>query len=544
MSVRRGVHLEPFARRTATPVLTADEMREADRLTIEEAGIPALVLVENAGRAVAEATIELLQDEGYSPGLVAIVCGRGNNGSDGFAAARHLWLRGVRVTCILLGVREGLRPEVRAQLDMAQVLGVTVLEVAELGPTHEGETAVAHSSVTLPHEVEVAVETATVLVDALFGVGLARPTSGLAAELIRLLNRQGAPIIAVDVPSGLDATTGHGLGDVVQATVTVTMAAPKRGLVVHPGAGYAGRLIVADIGIPDAIIEHLGPRVALIDDLGGALRAPRRSDCHKGLMGHVLVIGGAPGTAGAVLLAGTAALRFGAGLVTIATHDQCQSRLEGLQPELMVQAAYGDIAIRDDVISRLLDAADAVVIGPGMPTGPVGVLLVAQVLSRSGLPVVLDAGALSVLATHPAMLATRARPVVLTPHPGEAARLLGRTTADIAADRFGALDALIHSTMAIVVLKGAATLVGEPEGRIAVCTRGNPGMATAGTGDVLAGMIACSLHHEPDPFDAVRIATWAHATAGDLAAADIGEESLIASDLIARLGRVLRGEGP
>ncbi|MBT9558973.1 MAG: NAD(P)H-hydrate dehydratase [Myxococcales bacterium] len=536
MSVRRGVHLEPIARRTATPVVTADEMREADRLTIEEAGIPALVLVENAGRAVADATFELLQVEGDSPGLVAIVCGRGNNGSDGFAAARHLWLRGVRVTCVLLGTKEGLRPEVRAQLDMAQVLGVTVLEVAAPHPS---------PSDAIEASVETAIETATVLVDALFGVGLDRPVSGLAAELIALLNRQGAPIVAVDIPSGLDATTGQGLGEPVHATVTVTMAAPKRGLVVHPGANYAGRLIVADIGIPDAVIDHLGPRVALIDDLGGALRARRPADCHKGQMGHVLVIGGAPGKGGAVLLAGAAALRFGAGLVTIATHADCQGRLEGLQPELMVEAGYDDVGLRDDVMARLIVAADSVVIGPGMPTGPVGVALVALALSRSDLPVVLDAGALTVLAAHPAMLATRARPLVLTPHPGEAARLLGRTTADIADDRFGALDALIHASMAIVVLKGAATLVGEPEGRIAVCTRGNPGMATAGTGDVLAGMIACSLHHEPDPFDAVRIATWAHATAGDLAAADVGEESLIASDLIARLGRVLRGEtGP
>ncbi len=508
-----------------TPVLTAAEMREADRLAIEDAGIIGLVLMENAGRAVAERALELIAEQ--DDALVVVVCGRGNNGGDGFVAARHLAQRGIDVRCLVAARRSEVSRDGATQLEIADTLGIPITEV------------VGH----VDEDVADLLAAADLIIDALFGVGLDRPILGLAAELIGHINESDAAVLAVDLPSGVHTDTGRVLGAAVVANATVTFAFPKRGLVVYPGAAYAGDIEVVDIGIPRAVVEHVAPLAELVDDLGPPFLPERALESHKGHYGHVLVLGGAPGKGGAALLAGTAALRAGAGLVTVGTHARCQASLEGRQPELMVEAAYDDGSVDLEVLGRLLDAADVVVVGPGLPTGAVGREVLAQVLERGEVPVVLDAGGLDIASRAPELFRSRASPLVITPHPGEAGRLLGTDASAVQADRFAALGALVERSMAITVLKGARTLIGDPEGRVAILTNGNPGMATAGTGDVLAGLVGAFLARELEPFDAVRAAAFVHAEAGDRAAAVLGQDSVIASDLLGALPGVLFPDG-
>lgn len=506
-----------------TPVLTAAEMREAERLAIDDAGILGLVLMENAGRAVADRAAALL--DGEQDALIVVVCGRGNNGGDGLVAARHLAQQRYDVRCLLVGQRSEVKGDALRQLDIADALGVPVVEVS------------GHVDVDCAELLAAA----DLIIDALFGIGLDRPVTGLAAEVIAHINDAGAPVLAVDLPSGIHSDTGRIMGAAVVANTTVTFAYPKRGLVVYPGAGYAGSVEIADIGIPDAVVEHVGAPAELVDDLEAPFLPERAAESHKGHYGHIVVLGGAPGKAGAALLAGTAALRGGAGLVSIGTHARCQASLEGRQPELMVEAAYNDTHVDVEALGRLLDAADVVVLGPGLPTGAVGRDVVERVLDRGEVPVVLDAGALDVVSRAPELLRSRASPLVLTPHPGEAARLLGTDSAVVQADRFAAVAELVDRSMAITVLKGARSLVADPEGRLAILPNGNPGMATAGTGDVLAGLVGAFLARELEPFEAVRAAAFVHAAAGDRAAAVLGVDSLLASDVLAALPAVLTG---
>ena len=437
---------------------------------------------------------------------IAIYCGPGNNGGDGF----------------LLGV-------------LARESGLQV-ELLALAQGARGDAALARSaweSVAGPVQVWDALDAlpdADVHVDALYGIGLNRAPVPEVAQLIERINTNRAPVLALDVPSGLDADTGHCPGIAIRADVTVTFVAHKRGLHTGRAADCTGALELAVLGVPDTL-----PACALAD--ARTLRAgglpPRARYANKGDNGHVVVVGGAAGMSGAVYLAGAGALRSGAGLVSVATHPTHATMLNLTRPELMVHAVSDALTLQP-----LLDRASVVALGPGLGREAWGRALWQAVLA-AGKPLVLDADGLNLLAEEPRKFST---PVVLTPHPGEAARLLGVATIEIETDRFAAARKLARRHAAVVVLKGAGSLVARQDGRLDVCPWGNPGMASGGMGDLLAGIIAALLAQGCTAWQAACLGVGLHARAGDLAAQS-GERGLLATDLLKQL-RALLNERP
>jgi NAD(P)H-hydrate epimerase len=494
-----------------TTILTRAQMQAADRIAIEEVGIPSLVLMEVAGRAVADVT------EARALGRpVLSLAGTGNNGGDAVVAARHLKERGLDVTLVVLGDEAGASPDMAAQLGMARALGITP-EVLD------GKQAAL--------ELGALVERHPVVIDGMFGTGLTRPIEGWRAEAIEIVDAANAEIVAVDVPSGVDADTGAILGVAFHADATVTFQCPKFGHLLFPGRAHAGALTVVDIGIPPSRLADVSPFGEVIaDDVVRDAWAPRAIDTHKGTYGHLLVVAGAPDRPGAMLLAGRAALRAGAGLVTVASDAETIRRTACAFDELMGRS-LGD-AITAGAVLEALKGRTALAIGPSLAPDPT---LVREILSNAGVPAVVDAGAVISLGPDPSWLKSRAFPTILTPHPGEMAKVLGTDNAAVQRDRVGVARVLARSTGAHVVLKGASTVVASPDGRVGVALRGNAGMATGGTGDVLTGIIGALLAQGVDAELAARAGVQAHAWAGDRAAAKLGEAQLVASDLIASL---------
>lgn len=506
-------------------VLTSGEMREVDRRTIEDVGLPAIVLMENAGRQVVAAMEAEFRD--LAQQRVAVICGRGNNGGDGFVVARTLRQRGVDVAVFVVGPVAEIRGEARINLEILGRLGVSVVEI---GNEQDWEL----------HALDVA--RCGIIVDALFGTGLRTPLQGLLSTLVADLNALGAPIVSIDLPSGLSADTHEPIGDAIEATLTVTLAAPKLPLVLPPGEAYAGRLVIADIGIPSSVIDSVeGDRLELLTrEEIRTLVAPRAPESHKGDFGHVLVVAGGPGKTGAAHLAAMGALRSGAGLVTVATPRGCQATLAALAAEYMTEAldetASGTVA--PSALARILELPhDVIAIGPGLGVDPDTRRLVRELLDRAPGPVVVDADAINAFAGDAEGLRSRrGGQVVVTPHPGEMARLLGVSTEEIQSHRIRvARDFAVHHQVHLV-LKGYRTLIATPQGTVAINPTGNPGMATGGCGDVLTGMIAAWIGQRLAPDAACRLAVYLHGAAGDLAAADIGAIAMTAGDLVEHLG--------
>jgi NAD(P)H-hydrate epimerase len=472
---------------------------------------------------------------------VLVVCGRGNNGGDGFVVARHL-----RRARLPVEVWLATRPE-EVRGDAARMLAAWR---RTRGPLHD---------LTTPERVEALARRlggAAAVVDALFGTGLNAPVAGVAAQVIAAINACGAPVLSVDIASGLSADTGAPLGTAVRATVTGTFGFPKVGQLVYPGVDYTGLLAVVDIGIPAAALAAVGPRVSLLEAQDvGRLLAPRARDAHKGNFGHVLVIAGSRGKTGAALLAAEGAARAGAGLTTLAVAASLQPILEAHVREAMTAAlpdtGDGAAALADGAaVEALLGGRAAVACGPGLGLHEATRALVAHVVQRCTAPLVLDADALNAVAGT-ALLRARAGPTVVTPHPGEMARLLGMDVAGVQADRLEAARRFARSEQVVVVLKGARTIVVSPDGGAAISPTGNPGMASGGTGDVLAGLVAGLLAQGLAPFEAAALGVFAHGAAGDAVAARRGEVGLLASDLLgeipptlARLQTAARPEAP
>lgn len=505
-------------------VLDTARMREADRRTIDEIGIPSIVLMENAGRAVAGA----IEARFAAParGRLAVLCGRGSNGGDGLVAARVLAERGAAVAVVLLGRGEDVRGDARTNLDVARRLGLPVAEAPDEAAWEACRPEVA---------------AADLVVDALVGTGLRAPLEGLPAAVVADVNAAGRPVVAVDLPSGLSADTGACIGASVEARVTVTLGAPKIPLVVSPAADRAGEMVVADIGIPARVVDELaGPRVELLtrDALRAHLPA-RARDAHKGDCGRIVVVAGSPGKTGAARLAGTGALRSGAGLVTVATPASCVGPIAAV-PEYMTAALpeTGDGTVRSTAVEVVLGlGADVVAVGAGLGVGPEPRALVRALVERVPTPLVLDADALTVLAGDLGVLALRRdRVTVATPHPGEMARLAGTTVGAVQADRLDAARRFATEHGVHVVLKGARTVIAAPSGGVRINASGNPGMATGGTGDVLTGVVAAWLAQIEDAEAATSLAVHLHGLAGDLAAQRIGETALVAGDVADRLG--------
>jgi hydroxyethylthiazole kinase-like uncharacterized protein yjeF len=505
-------------------VLNAEEMREVDRRAIEELGMPGMVLMENAAIGVADA----LGERFPRVRRVAIVCGPGNNGGDGFALARHLDARGYALDVFLLDL--GRRPRGDAGLQLA-ILERIPLPVAELG------------------ELAAACARADLIVDALFGTGLGRPLEGHAADVLSVLAAAGRPILAVDLPSGLDAGRTEPIGPSLEAALTVTFAAPKVAHVLGAAAARCGEVVVADLGIPAELVEQAPGNWHLSTLEETAALVPLRPlDGHKGTFGHVVVAGGSAGKAGAVVLAARGALRSGAGLVTAAVPAGLASVVDGASLESMTLALPtlalpGGDALSEEATSLLMAFAagkDAAVLGPGLGRSPAAVALVRALAPALGVPLVLDADGLYALDGELELLAERRAATVLTPHPGEMARLLGMETAAVQADRPAAALTAARRSGAVVVLKGATTLIASPEGELWINPTGGPLLATGGTGDVLAGMVAAWLAQGFEPLAAARLAVYAHGLAGEQLAAARGPFGVVAAEVAETLPAVWR----
>jgi NAD(P)H-hydrate epimerase len=517
------------------PVLTADEMRRADRHTIEHVGLPGMVLMENAGAAVAR-----LVDERF-PGArdVVALCGRGMNGGDGFVVTRRL---GSRAEALLLGGRNDVAGDARAHLVACERSHGRVTEI----PDADAWRAALRR-----------VEQADVVVDAVLGTGLRAAPSGLAALAIAAIRARcdaGRAVVAVDLPSGISADSGALEWPVARASCTVTFAAPKRGHVLPPACDLVGELVIAEIGIPAASLAAAEPTLFLIEDRDVAEAFPLRGrGAHKGDFGHVLVVAGSVGKTGAAVLAASGALRSGAGLLTVATPAPCLPIVAASRPELMTEplAVTGSGGLDPSGLKHLVALAaerDAVVLGPGLGQDQATQELVRAFVGACPVPLVIDADGLNALAPLGASPQTRLRrdaATIVTPHPGEMARLVGSRAAEVQGDRLAAAGALARQTGAIVVLKGQRTLVAEPNGRTAIVPFGNPGMATGGTGDVLAG-VAGSLLARHGALLAATAAAFVHGRAGDIAAELRGEEGMTAGDLAEALPAAIeriRGAG-
>lgn len=506
-------------------ILTAEQMREADRRTIEDIGIPSLVLMENAGRQVVAAMESFYQD--LAERDVAIICGKGNNGGDGFVVARTLHQRGIEASVFLVGQVAEVKGDARLNLEILGRLSISVVEIAD-----EGQWDL-HLSEISSHDL---------IVDALFGTGLKSALSGIYETVIADINGLAIPVVSIDVPSGMSADTCDLIGDSIEASLTVTLGAPKLPLVLPPAEQKSGEVVIADIGIPAFVIEALdGPLVELMTrDQIRTLITPRESDAHKGDFGRVLIVAGSRGKTGAAVLAAQGALKSGAGLVTVASPRCCTSIVAAQMPEYMTEPLEEtvdgtvDFAAADYALAL---RADVMAVGPGLGRGQGVTTFVRELLENSEIPLVFDADALNAFADEPAALVGReGRDVIITPHPGEMARLVGCTVDDVQADRMGIARDFAKAQKLYVVLKGYRTLIATPDGKVFVNPTGSPGMATGGTGDVLAGMLAGWLAQLLDAEAACRLAVYLHGAAGELADADEGEVSMTAGDLVEHIG--------
>ena len=488
---------------------TASETREIERLVIAEGGLSGAELMERAGAGAFRALLRRW------PGArrIAVVCGNGNNGGDGFVVARRAREAGCEVRALGVGDPGRLGDAAAAMLDAMRAAGV------ELAP---------FSAAALDG----------IVVDALFGTGLSRPVAGAAAAAIEAMNAAGAPILAVDVPSGIDADTGSVRGTAVRASLTVTFIAPKRGLCTGAGPDHCGRTECDALGVPPSLLDRVPAGTERLDY--GTLPehpclGPRPRGAHKGHHGHVLVVGGERGYAGAARLAAEAAGRVGAGLVSVATRESHAAVVSAMRPEIMSRGVEDEAAFE-----VLAERATVVAVGPGLGRGSWGERMFALALGLDSGLLVIDADGLHHLAAA-GRVPPRREDWVLTPHPGEAARLLGVSTAEVEADRFAAAAAIRSRYGGVCVLKGAGTIVDAGCRPVGVCVNGNPGMATGGTGDVLTGVIAGLAAQGAGPADAAAFGVCIHGKAGDRAARD-GERGLLAGDLVAELrGLVNRG---
>lgn len=513
----------------AVHVVTASQMRELDRRATEEYGIPSLLLMENAGL---QAVLEL---ERACPSLrqhrVAIICGKGNNGGDGFVVARHLFDHEIAVEVLLLARQTEIRGDAGTNLEIIRRLGIAIHEV------------------TTAQELESArrlVEQADVVVDAILGTGTTGPAKGIFGEAIELLNRTSKPIVALDIPSGLNSDEGNVSGASINAMLTVTFGLPKRCLILYPAAARAGRVVTVDIGLPRPLLTDACLDVSLTqaEDLAGAL--PRRDpNAHKGTYGHVLVLAGSPGKTGAAAMCAFSAQRIGAGLVTLALPESLNDAMEAKLTEVMTEPLpeTGERTIAYAALEKVLALMKdkrAIAIGPGLSIHPETAELVRAVVQTAKAPIVVDADGINALGPNLEMLRNASFPPILTPHPGELARLLGIDRDEIVRNRIPIAQKVAASFGVHLVLKGARTLVVNPDGRVAINMTGNAGMATGGTGDVLTGLIVGLLAQGVNADLATRTGVYLHGLAGDLAADAVGQEAMVASDLMAQIPVAIR----
>jgi hydroxyethylthiazole kinase-like uncharacterized protein yjeF len=514
------------------PVFTADEMRRVDLRAVRELGIPGATLMENAGRGAAACIQAALPELGLPRrGVrVAIVCGKGGNGGDGFVVAR--WLK-----------RAGHRVEVFLLAPAGEVRGDAVLKLREMERRGPRARVVVDEAV-----LGRGLAGCQLVVDAILGIGARGTPAPAVARAIELINASGRPVVALDVPSGVSADGAPPEGPAVRARLTATFAGLKRGLVTGAGATLAGRVIVVDIGVPRSEVER-GVSTFLLEPADVARHfPPRPRDTHKGSYGHLLVVAGSVGKTGAAALAARAAMRAGAGLVTVATAASAQPVVAALLLEVMSEAlpetAARTLALTAlEPLRELAGRRDAVTLGPGLGLDEATQALARALVFEGEQPMVVDADALTALAGHLDRLRGVRAARCLTPHPGEMARMLGVTIAEVQRDRIATARQFATAWHVHVVLKGATSVIGLPDGTVLLNPTGNPGMASGGTGDVLSGVLGAFLARGLAPESALASAVYLHGLAGDVAAERMGQESLVAGDVIDALPEAFRRIG-
>ncbi len=522
---------------TPFPIVTASESRQFDQLA-EQAGMPSLVLMENAALRLAEVVTQHFELD--PPKRIVILCGKGNNGGDGMALARHLSNIGFQVQVFLLAEPSELKGDAAINYKALFNFGVPVQPIV--------------SSEQLPQLIEP-LKSADLVVDALLGTGISGEVRGLYAEVILLITNYASRILSVDIPSGINSDTGEICGVAVRADATVTLGAIKLGLILFPGADYAGDLFVGSLGIPDSLLTKLNVRrFVATHELVQRVLPPRHPNTHKGDYGRVLIIGGAPGMSGAAIMAGKAALRTGAGLAQVALPQSLNIAIEASTLEVMSfplpETDAGTIALEAlNVLSSRLEWADVIAVGCGISRNEQTQTFVRQLVAQVDKPMVIDADGIIALAGHSEILLQRKSLTVLTPHPGEMATLLRTKTEAVQRDRVGTTIKAASEFKSIVTLKGARSITASPDGTIFINLTGNAGMATGGSGDVLTGMIAALLaqtiirqpqaHALQSLTETVATAVFLHGLAGDIASWEKGEVALIAGDLLDHLPRAV-----
>ncbi len=504
-------------------ILTSEQMQKCDANTMDGYGVPSAVLMERAACSAVEVIEEAFPDSGAS---ILIACGTGNNGGDGLAMARLLFLKGHAVTVLFPGDEEKCSEEAARQLGIVRKYGIDVIK-------------------QLPNEEyldEELPETAfDVVVDALFGIGLSRDIEGNYRTVIEDLNALSAMKVAVDIPSGLSADTGKVMGVAFSADVTVTFGFAKIGQLLYPGADCCGELIVQDIGIDEMSLPGVEPGILMAEPQDLTLLPKRENDTNKGSYGKVLIAAGSYNMAGAAALSARAAYRSGAGLVRVVTDAANREIIQTLVPEAIL-ATYDEKTDMDAFVKEQTIWADAIVLGPGIGRARQAENLVQSILSEASVPCLVDADGLNILASHPEWIRESKAKLLITPHPGEMSRLAGSSVLAVRDDIIGAATRFADEYGVITVLKDARTIIRLPGEVTWINTTGNNGMATAGSGDVLTGIIGALLGQGIPESDAAVFGVMIHGLAGDAAAETIGRTSLMASDLIDGICMVLRGQ--
>jgi len=510
-------------------VLTSKEMKEIDRKTIEDFGIPGPVLMENAGLQIVRVVRAIFPRPERE--RIVIVAGKGNNGGDGLVIARHLFNNQANPLVLLLASREEVRGDAAINLKIADAIGVAIREIRSPEDWKKQKKAL---------------EEATIIIDAIFGTGLLKPAAGLYAQAIGDINKSAAFTLAVDIPSGLSSDTFEIIGPAIKADLTVTLAAPKIAHVFPPAEEMVGDFLVADISVPRHLLEDPNLKLELVEkvDVLPAFKK-RKDDTHKGTYGHLFIISGSLGKTGAATMAAKAALKTGAGLVTVGTPASCLPMVARSMSELMTEPLEEtkDKTVSVEALPKALSLVrgkDALLIGPGISTNPSTAEFLRKFIPKLKLPVVIDADGLNIIGQNRELLKRLPKPAILTPHPGEFARLLGLSIAEVLERRLELVPAFAQEYGVYLILKGYRTLIGGPDGRLFVNPTGNPGMATGGSGDVLSGMIASLLIQLQNPLQAAVAAVYAHGLSGDFAAQKLSEKALVAGDLVRFLPQALK----
>jgi NAD(P)H-hydrate epimerase len=510
-------------------VLTSKQMKEIDRVAIEEMGILGPTLMENAGLKIFKNIQKRFSD--LNKEKIVIVAGKGNNGGDGFVVARHFFNHGTDPEVLLLASKNEVKGDAAVNLKIADEIGIKIHEVCSSKDLNLQKGKIFK---------------ATLLIDAIFGTGLTKPAEGLYVKVIELINKSKAYRIAVDIPSGLSSDTFQIIGPCVKADLTVTLAAPKISHVFLPAEEYVGELEVADISIPSFLFDKDDLKLEFVEEKTVVPYFKKRQrDAHKGTYGHLFILSGSLGKTGAAVMAGKAALKMGAGLVTVGTPESCLPIVARSMDELMTEPlpetpekTLSSEAL--DKVLSLLDGKDALLIGPGISTHPSTAEFVLSLIPKIKIPVVIDADALNILASKPEIIKSLRKPAVLTPHPGEFARLLNLSTKEVVEKKLELVPQFAAEYGVYLVLKSYRTLTAAPDGKMYINSTGNPGMATAGSGDVLSGMMASMIIQEKNLLEAVLASVYIHGLSGDLGVEKLGEKPLVAGDIIRYLPKSIK----